>query len=185
MRRSLIGLVLAAAFAPAAYGQQAVTVDVSDGAVQRFEIGGPARIVYTGSTVTITFGPAPSPTPTPAPAPPGPVPTPDPLPVAPKQPGKAIVTLVYDPATETIAQARIRADLATDGILAGLNARFRAYGIGDEAVDRLNIRKSLLALPCVLVQWLPDGKDEAPVFAVLPAVKDKAAVIDAVRKAAK
>lgn len=77
MRRSLTGLILA--LAPAAYGQQAVTVDVSDGAVQRFEIGGPARIVYTGSSVWITFGTSPSPTP----APPTPAPAPEPLPPAP------------------------------------------------------------------------------------------------------
>lgn len=83
MRRSLIGLILAAALAPAAHGQ-AVVVDVSDGAVQRFEIAGPARISYTGSTVVITFGPAPAPTPNPPPAPrPGPAPTPEPLPPIP------------------------------------------------------------------------------------------------------
>jgi hypothetical protein len=79
----------------------------------------------------------------------------------------------------------MRADLATDGVLAGLNARFRAYGVGDPAVDRLNIRNSLKALPCVLVQWLPDGKDEAPIYATLPAASDKAAVVEAARKAGK
>lgn len=85
MRRSLIGLILAAALAPAAHGQAVVVdvVDVSDGAVQRFEIAGPARISYTGSTVVITFGPAPAP-PIPTPQPPQPNP-PQPAPPVPAE----------------------------------------------------------------------------------------------------
>lgn len=73
MLRSLIGLILAAALAPVAYGQ-AVTVDVPDGATHRIEIAGPVRYVYGPTGLTITFGPAPAPEPTPAPQPPQPNP---------------------------------------------------------------------------------------------------------------
>ncbi len=80
MRRSLIGLILAAALAPAVHGQ-AVTVDVPDGATHRIEITGPVRYVYGPTGLAITFGPAPTPAP-PTPSPPAPVDPAPPTPVA-------------------------------------------------------------------------------------------------------
>lgn len=88
MRRSLSGLILAAALAPAVHGQ-AVTVDVPDGATHRIEITGPVRYVYGPSGLTITFGTSPSPTP----APPTPAPAPEPLPPAAWGPLDRIIVL--------------------------------------------------------------------------------------------
>lgn len=173
LRSLFVPLALAASLASS--HAQTVTVDVSDGAVQRFEIAGPARISYTGTTVTISFGP---PSPTPSPPTPNPTPAPVPIPA-----GKLHVTLVWDPSAETLQAARTRADLATATEWDAMGVTFRALADTDPAIDARNLRAKLGKLPCVLVQRQDpaDPKGRSPVVATLPAV-DKAATVAAVRE---
>jgi hypothetical protein len=92
------------------------------------------------------------------------------------------VTLVYDSATETQEQATARADLATASEWAGLDAVFRAYEKGQKAVDDLNLRGSVGATPCLIVQELKPGATSAPVVKTLPSVAGKDAAVTLVKE---
>lgn len=176
LRRIAAPIALAVALsvpAPPAARGQAVAVDVSDGATHRFEIAGPVRVVYTGSSVTITWGAQP--------APPIPIPTPPPIPQpAPAKPGKLFVTYIWDPSRETSQAARMRADLATSGEWEAMGVEFRALAHTDKQVDARGLRAQIGKLPCVIVQRREDGDPRAPVVSVMASVDSMAAVVEAV-----
>lgn len=118
-RSLFVPIALAASMA--SVHAQTVTVDVSDGAVQRFEIAGPARISYTGSTVVISFGLVPTPTPIDPPVPPGPKPPPPVVTWGP--PARAVV--LYE--ADKITPGEVWYDPAFGEALDGVFGKERRY----------------------------------------------------------
>jgi hypothetical protein len=176
--------LLAAVFASSVLAQAPTPYILGPAGTYTVQSGGSTKVEYGDGWVKISWvadpapNPGPSPNPNPNPNPVPPAPTPPPAPVA---TGKLYVTYVYDGATETQAQATARADLATASEWAGLDVTFRAYEATQKAINDLNLKSSLGALPCAIVQELKPGATTAPVVKVLPSVDAKAVVVAAVK----
>lgn len=179
MRRLL--LLAPLLLATTLYAQQPTPYILGPAGAYSVQTGGSTKVEYGDGWVKISWvaDPPPNPGPTPGPTPVPPAPSPPPAPVA---AGKLYVTLVYDSTAETQAQATARADLATAAEWTGLDAVFRAYEVKQKAVDDLNLRGSLGALPCVVVQELKPGATAAPVVKTLSAVADKGSIVAAVKE---
>lgn len=180
LRSIWLAPLLAAALSLPARAQQPTPYILGPAGTYTVQTGGSTKVEYGDGYVKISWtrdpGPNPGPGPIPDPVPPAPAPPP-----APVATGKLYVTLVYDSTNETQAQATMRADLATAAEWAGLDATFRAYETKQKAVDDLNLRGSLAALPCLVVQELKPGSASAPVIKALPSVADKAAAVTIVK----
>lgn len=172
--------LLAAALSLPARAQQPTPYILGPAGTYTVQSGGSTKVEYGDGWVKIswTADPAPNPGPGPNPDPVPPAPTPPPAPVA---TGKLFVTLVYDSTTENQDQASMRADLATSQDWTGLNAVFRSYEAKQKGIDDLNLRGSVAALPCVIVQELKDGAKSAPVVKTLAGVATKDAVVGAIK----
>jgi hypothetical protein len=137
---------------------------------------GSTKVEYGEGWVRISWVFDPGPAPAPAPDP-----TPPPLPPAPLATGRLFVTMVYDGATETQAQAKTRADLATSPAWIGLNASFRAFDVKQKVLDTTGIRAKLAALPCVLMQDAQPGATTAPIIKTMPSVDSSDSVLSVVK----
>lgn len=180
-----VALLLLAMTPPAS--AQSVAAEVPTGDVTRFEVKGPARVEYSGKTITIRLGDEPEPTPAPKPDPkpePTPPPKPEPKP-APVAAGKLHVSLIYDESTETPAQGKVRMEMRDAKDWDAMGATYRAYTVGDPEIDSRGLRRSIGegTLPLVLIQRQAPGSTTAPVVTVLPLVRDKASVVKAARDA--
>lgn len=180
-KRFLPALLLACCLAAPSPAQTVI----GPAGVYTVQTAGSTKVEYGDGWVKISWAndPAPNPGPTPNPTP-DPTPVPIPTPVPPPTPvatGKIWASLVYDAATETQAQASMRADLAASQEWAGLNVRFLAIEKSQKILDDTGLRRYATAAPCVLVQEAKDGSKVAPVIKTLDQPTAAAAVIDAIK----
>jgi len=182
MLTRLILAPLAALLLASSAGAQTPPIIVGPAGSYTVQTPGATKVEYGDGWIRITWandpapepGPGPTPTPTPDPQPP----TPPPAPVA---TGKLWLTYVFDEATETQDQARVKSSLTDSAELIGLGATTRAYDDNQDVIDRLQIRDKLGELPCIVVQEQKAGEKTAAVIKVLPKVQDKDSVVAAVR----